>query len=55
MDQSIITLIAVAGIVGLIFWISDQMGLPKGVSMVVKGTAGLIAIVYLLQKLISIT
>lgn len=54
MTSQMITLIVVAGLVGLIFWIADRMGLPRPVTMAVKGIAGVIAIGYLINQLLMV-
>ena len=54
MTSQLIALILVAGLVCLIFWIADRMGLPQPVTMTVKGIAGVIAIGYLINQLLMI-
>lgn len=55
MTELLIPLIIIVAIVCLIFWIADRMGLPAPLTMLIKGIAGLIAIVYLIQLLQGLT
>lgn len=51
----VITLFLILAIVLVIFWIVDRMGIPGPLAMLVKGLAGLVAIIYLFSLLTSAT
>jgi hypothetical protein len=48
--ELLITVLVVALIVFVAFWIVDQIGFPNPINMIAKAIVGVIGLVYLLQK-----